>query len=140
LNLNPLAPVFSIGEKLIDKLIPDPKAKAEAAKELLILQQNGELKELETRMSAILAEAQSSDPWTSRARPSFMYLFYLVVVVLVLIAPFVGVFYPVEMDQFYHNVESGFKAIPEAMWWTFTTGFLGYAGLRTREKEKGVAG
>ena len=28
-------------------------------------------------MSAIVAEANSSDPWTSRARPSFLYLIYV---------------------------------------------------------------
>jgi hypothetical protein len=138
ININPLAPIFSIGEKLIDKLIPDPAAKAKATQDLLILQQQGELKELETRMTAILAEANSTDPWTSRARPSFMYLFYFLLLMLVIVAPFVGVFYPAEMQQFYVNVKAGFNAIPEALWWTFSTGYLGYSTLRTREKEKGV--
>ena len=58
---------------------------------------------------------------------------------LVIIAPFVGVFFPVEMQQFYENVSAGFKAIPEELWWTFTTGFVGYGGMRTYEKAKGVA-
>ncbi|PHS23530.1 MAG: hypothetical protein COA83_09695 [Methylophaga sp.] len=128
-----------MGEQIIDKLFPDPTAKAQAIQDYLLLQQQGELKELETRMSAILAEANSSDPWTSRARPTFMYLFYLVLLILVIIAPFVGIFHPDAMTQFYTNVSLGFKAIPEAMWWTFTTGFLGYAGARTYEKTKGVA-
>ncbi len=138
MNLNPLAPIFSIGEKLIDKLIPDPEAKAKATQELLVLQQQGELKALEISMSAILAEAQSPDPWTSRARPSFMYVFYFVLILLVIVAPFVGIFFPEQMAQFYINVNAGFKAIPETLWWTFTSGFLGYAGARTYEKTKGV--
>ena len=31
-------------------------------------------------MQAIVAEAQSSDPWTSRARPSFLYMVYALIV------------------------------------------------------------
>ncbi|HAO25014.1 MAG TPA: hypothetical protein DCQ49_07950 [Methylophaga sp.] len=131
--------LLDIGGKLIDKLIPDPEAKAKAQQELLAMQQRGEMAELETRMAAIMAEANSADPWTSRARPSFLYVFYFILISLVIIAPFVGVFFPVEMQQFYENVSAGFKAIPEELWWTFTTGFVGYGGMRTYEKAKGVA-
>ncbi len=31
---------------------------------------------IRTRMTAIVAEANSADPWTSRARPSFLYVMY----------------------------------------------------------------
>ena len=124
---------------LIDKLIPDKEAASKAKHELLVLQQNGQLKELEIGMSAIIAEANSSDPWTSRARPSFMYVFYFVILTLTFIAPLVGIFSPNTMEQFYTNVASGFKAIPEEMWWTFSAGYLGYAGARSYEKAKGVA-
>ena len=66
-----------VGE-IIDRVIPDPKAR-EAAKIQLIQQaQEGKLKEVEQQLSAILAEAQSKDPWTSRARPTFLYVVYLV--------------------------------------------------------------
>ncbi len=90
-----------------------------------------------TRISVMVAEASSPDPWTSRARPSFMYVFYLLLIVLVLFAPLVGVFFPLQMAQFYTNVAAGFKAIPEAMWWTFTTGYLGYTAARQYGKTKG---
>ena len=43
----PLAAIFDIGGKLIDKLIPDPEAKAKAQQELLKLQQEGRLAELQ---------------------------------------------------------------------------------------------
>lgn len=131
--------LLEIGGKLIDKLIPDPEAKAKAQQELLAMQQRGEMVELETRMAAIMAEANSADPWTSRARPSFLYVFYFILISLVIIAPFVGVFFPIEMNQFYNNVGAGFRAMPEELWWTFSVGFLGYAGARTYEKRKGVA-
>lgn len=131
--------LFQVVSKVIDKAFPDPGKKAEAQLALLKLQQDGELTEMQVKLSAILAEANSSDPWTSRARPSFMYVFYTLLLTLAIFAPFVGVFFPAQMEQFYTNVSSGFKAIPEAMWWTFTTGYLGYAGARTYEKSKGAS-
>jgi len=46
-NMFPLAAVFEIGNKLIDKLLPDPEAKAKAQAELLKMQQDGRLAELQ---------------------------------------------------------------------------------------------
>lgn len=130
--------IFGIGTKLIDKLFPDPAAKAQAQLELLKMQQSGELEEVKVQLSAIMAEANSSDPWTSRARPSFLYLFYVIVAFLVIVAPVFGVFFPAQMDQFFKNTAAGFDAIPEPMWWTFTTGYLGYVGARQYGKIKGT--
>src|SRR3569623_88183 len=61
---------------LLDKLIPDPKARDEAKLKLLELQGSQEMEATKTQLSAIMAEAQSTDPWTSRARPSFLYVMY----------------------------------------------------------------
>lgn len=134
-----LSAVTPIIGGVIDKLIPDPAAKAKAQLELAVMQQNGELKELETRMSAILAEANSTDPWTSRARPSFMYVFYFIIIMMTVVLPIVGIFNPEAMTQFYAHSKAGFDAIPEDLWWAFTAGYLGYSGARTYEKRKGVA-
>src|SRR4051812_971778 len=62
---------------LIDKIIPDPKARDEAKLKLLELQGSQEMEATRTQLSAIVAEAQSADPWTSRARPSFLYVMYV---------------------------------------------------------------
>ena len=132
--------LFDVGEKLIDRLFPDPEQKAKAKKELEALEQEGELTRLSTRMETIMAEANSEDSWTSRARPSFMYVFYLVIICLVLVAPVLGIFFPEQMTFFFDNVGTGFKAIPEELWWTFTSGYLGYGAYRTYEKKKGVNG
>jgi len=110
---------------------------ANKAAELALKVQELESNIEQARISIMVAEASSSDKWTSRARPGFLYLFYLVVVVLALAAPFVGIFFPAQMGQFYINVKAGFEAVPEAMWWTFTTGYLGYVGARQYGKIKG---
>ena len=129
-------PIPIIGEfadlarTVIDKIWPDAgeDQRAQAA---------AEIAQLQARYAAITAEAQSADPWTSRARPMFMYVFYVVVLFLVIVAPALGVWWPDRMQAFFANVAAGFAAIPEAMWWTFSAGYLGYTGARTWEKFKG---
>jgi uncharacterized membrane protein (DUF106 family) len=81
----PLGAIFDIGNKLIDKLIPDPAAKAQAQQELLKLQQEGRLAEL----NADNIEAQeltkrqqadmSSDSWLSKNIRPMTLVFILLV-------------------------------------------------------------
>lgn len=128
--------IFSIGEKLIDRLFPNPEEKLQATRELAKMEREGDLEELSLAYSAITSEATSEDKWTSRARPMFMYVFYAILLNLVIIAPLVGVFFPAQMTLFFTNVALGFKAIPEELWWLFGTGYLGYTTARTIEKRK----
>src|SRR5689334_1680757 len=62
--------------KLIDKIIPDPQARDRAKLELLKLEGDQEAAQIGQQMQAIIAEANSHDVWTSRARPSFLYVMY----------------------------------------------------------------
>ena len=107
---------------------------ATKAAELALKAQELEAQLETTKLSIAVAEASSQDKWTSRARPSFMYVFYALLITLIIVAPIIGVFFPAEMAQFYVNVKAGFEAVPEAMWWTFSAGYLGYAGVRGFEK------
>ena len=43
----PLAAIMSIGEKVLDKVLPDPEARAKAQAELIKVQQEGRLAELQ---------------------------------------------------------------------------------------------
>jgi hypothetical protein len=56
--------ILSIGGKLIDKLIPDPEAKAKAQLDLAVLAQNGELAAManDTKLFE-LEQANTSDRW-----------------------------------------------------------------------------
>ncbi len=127
--------LLSIGGKLIDKLIPDPAAKAKAHLELVTLAQNGELKELETRMSAILAEAKSADPWTSRARPSFLYVMYLMILASIPMG-ILSAFSPETATAIASGMKSWLTAIPDGMWATFGIGYAGYSAARSYDKAK----
>jgi hypothetical protein len=69
--------VIDAGLKVLDKVLPDPKAKAEAQIELMRLQQAGEFKQLEADLQLALAqtevnkvEAASADPFKSGWRPA----------------------------------------------------------------------
>lgn len=126
-----ITPVF----ELLDKVIPDPKAR-EAAK-LALMQEKGSqvLKEVEAQLSPILAEAQSADPWTSRARPSFMYVIY----VLLLASIPMAIIYAYDA-KLAGDLTVGFKAwlcaIPDPIINLFGMGYLGYTGARSFEKWK----
>lgn len=130
--------VFNLGSELIKRLFPDPAQKAQAELVLLEMQQRGELELFKTQLSAILAEAQSPDPWTSRARPSFMYVIYLLLL-FGLPMGFISAYDPTIAS----NISIGFKqwltAIPSDLYALFGVGYVGYTGARTWEKAKGVA-
>ena len=130
--LTQLLPV--VGE-VIDRVIPDPKAR-EAAKLQLVQQvQEGKLKEVEQQLSAILAEAQSKDPWTSRARPTFLYVVYLLILTSIPMA-LVHAFNPELALRLIEGFHGWLAAIPESIITLFGVGYLGYTGARSYDKFK----
>ena len=123
--------------KLLDKIIPDPQARDKAKLELLRLQGDQELATIGAQMQAIVAEANSADPWTSRARPSFLYVMYG----LILWAIPMGLIAAVD-PRMAEGIAGGMTAylrgIPEELYALFGTGYLGYTAARTWGKVKGV--
>ena len=123
--------------KLIDKIIPDPRARDAAKLELLKLQGSQELEAVRVQMSAIIAETASPDPWTSRARPSFLYVMYAII--LWAIPMGLSAATPPELAK---NIAAGMNAylggIPEPLWTLFGTGYLGYTVARQWGKAKGT--
>ena len=68
----PLAAIMSIGEKVLDKVLPDPEAKAKAMAELQRVQQEGKLAELNAdnienqELTKRLEADMKSDSWLSK--------------------------------------------------------------------------
>lgn len=122
---------------LIDKLIPDPRAKAEAKLKLLELQQVGELDLLRTQLSAIVAEAQSADPWTSRARPSFLYVMYALLLFSIPMG-LVAAWDDAVARRIIAGMTGYLQAIPEPLYVLFGTGYLGYTAARQWGKARGT--
>jgi len=123
--------------KVLDKIIPDPAAR-DAAK-LALMQAEGQqaLAEMQTQLSAILAEAQSPDPWTSRARPSFLYIIYLVIL-LCIVGGIIGIWWPGHVQTAATNITMLFNGIPDSLWTLFGVGYLGYTGARSFDKWRGA--
>lgn len=129
--------LFELLGKGIDKIFPDKAQRDEAKLKMLELQQKGDFMELEKRFDAIVAEANSKDKWTSRARPSFMYVFYL----LLLTSLPMGIVFAISPSTASNIIEgfgAWYAAIPEEIYWLFGSGYLGYTTARTYEKQKGL--
>jgi hypothetical protein len=122
--------LLSIGGKLIDKLIPDPEAKARAQLEWATLAQNGELAQMandtklfEVEQTAITDRWKSdmgSDSWLSKnIRP------------MALIAIFAAYFVFTMMSAFGYNAQESYVQLL-GQWGQII--FLAYFGGRTVEK------
>ena len=122
---------------LLDKIIPDPKERSRAKLELIALQGSQEMEALKAQLSAILAEAQSADPWTSRARPAFLYVMYLIIL-CALPMGLIAAFWPDVAGGISKGMNGYLGGIPESLWALFGTGYLGYTAARQWGKVKGV--
>ena len=122
--------LLGIGEKLIDKLIPDPEAKAKAQLELAKLAQEGELARMandaklfeveQTNVSDRWKADMSSDSWLSKnIRP------------MALAAIFVAYFLFTMMSAFGYNAQESYVQLL-GQWGQII--FLAYFGGRTVEK------
>ena len=66
----PIAALLSIGEKVLDKVLPDPGAKAEAQAKLMEMAQKGQLAELESHVKEMdSARRREIEIATSAAAP-----------------------------------------------------------------------
>ena len=130
-----VGPIASI----IDKVIPDREARARAKLALLEMEGTQELKEIEARLSAIVSEAQSPDPWTSRARPSFLYVMYALIL-WALPVGLLSLFLPDVATRLAGAMTAYLRGLPDELYALFGTGYLGYTAARQWGKIKGVEG
>lgn len=128
-----IGPITSI----LDKIIPDKEARAKAQFELFKLEGTQEMALIEARLQAIVAEAQSPDPWTSRARPSFLYVMYALILFAVPMG-MIAAFDPMTARAIGEGMTAYLSALPEPLYALFGTGYLGYTAARQWGKIKGV--
>ena len=137
--MNPLIlPIMEIGRSIIDKFVTTPEEKVKAQQALLEAAHANNLKELEISIRAIIAEAGSSDPWTSRARPSFMYVIYVLLLMSIPMG-FLSVIHPDVAEGVAKGFGAWLGAIPGELYTLFGAGYLGYTYTMTSEKKAGVA-
>lgn len=128
-----IGPIASI----IDKIIPDKADRDRAKLELLQMQGSQEMAMLQTRLSAIVAEANSRDPWTSRARPSFLYVMYAIIL-WALPMGLIAAFRPEAAQSIAAGMNAYLNGLPEPLYALFGTGYLGYTAARQWGKIAGV--
>ncbi len=127
-----LGPILGkLGGELIDNLFETEEERANAKAKLV----NLDLKRYEIQMSAIVAEAKSADPWTSRARPSFLYIIYAVIM-LCFVGGIIGIWFPNDVAMAATNIKDLLAAIPDSLWALFGAGYLGYSGARSYDKRQ----
>lgn len=119
---------------IIDKVVPDREQADKMKIKVMEMQQNGDLKQLETRMSAIISEAESTDKWTSRARPSFLYVIYLMILASIPMG-FLTAYDPILASQISTGMQQWLSSIPHDLWALFGVGYLGYSWQRSKDKQ-----
>ena len=122
---------------IIDKVIPDKAERDKAKLELLQLQGSQELETIRVQLSAIVAEANAADPWTSRARPSFLYVMYAMILLAVPMGV-VAAFRPETALAIGAGMTAYLNGLPEPLYALFGTGYLGYTAARQWGKAKGT--
>lgn len=133
MGLPVLGSILDIGTKLIDKLIPDPKAKAEALQKLQELEQNGDLAVIGGQNEINKIEAASPTLFVSGWRPSVGWVCSSALALQLVVLPLLS---------WVATLLGRTVAVPvlnTELLTTLLVGMLGLGGMRTVEKLQGVA-
>lgn len=125
--------IISSINKIIDKIFPDAETREKAKLELGNIESYREIKELESRLTLLAVELNSSDKFISRARPTFMYVFYLIILAGIPIGA-LGVYDQSLATIFCNSVKSWLSTMPHEFWVTFDIGYTGYIIGRSYDK------
>ena len=131
---DPITAVLGIGEKLVDRFFPDPKAKAEAILKLRELEQSGELAAIAGQLEINKIEAASPKLLVSGWRPSVGWVCVAGLAVQYVLGPLL------EWGTLLAGKAIKAPSMDMATLMPLLTGLLGLAGLRTFEKVKGAEG
>jgi hypothetical protein len=126
--LDPVAALFEVGSKVLDRVLPDPAQQAAAKLELMKLQQNGELAQITGQMDINKVEAASSSLFVSGWRPSIGWVCGAGFAVQFVIGPLA------EWGAALAGHPVKFPQMDTGTMMPLLLGMLGLGGLRTAEK------
>lgn len=135
MSFDPVTAGLDLLKMGIDKAFPDKTEAKRINAQLDMARQSGEMKQLEIGMSAIVMEAKSTDPWTSRARPSFLYVMYLMILMAIPMG-ILAAFKPLIATAIAVGMKAWLSAIPGELYALFGAGYLGYSGMRSMDKKQ----
>ncbi|MCO4782706.1 MAG: hypothetical protein KC646_10320 [Candidatus Cloacimonetes bacterium] len=122
-------------EKIIDRTLPNKMSQEDK----LNLTQAFEMELQNAQRDLILSESSSKDSYVSRARPTFLYLVYLILAFNFIIVPIFNQVFAL-IISLYGGSPFSFEAVPlpPDLYSLFKIVMLGYIGGRTYEKTKSV--
>lgn len=136
----PFAFLLEAGMKVLDRVLPDPKAKAEAQMKLLELQQSGALKELDAELQLAVGqlevnkvEAAAPDVFRGGWRPFIGWVCGTALAFQFVVRPFLLWLAPAI------GLPAGMPELDMGDLMTVLLGMLGLGGMRTFERVKGKA-
>lgn len=142
--MNPLllSGLFDLGKGLIDRLFPDPAAKAAAQLELLRMEQTGALAQLaaETDLAKLqiqtnIEESKSTNWWVAGWRPAIGWVCGAGLAYAALVEPFARF-----AAKVWFGYTGDFPIIDTDLTMQILMGMLGLGAMRSVEKIKGAEG
>ena len=125
--MTPVSGLLGIGKTLIERLIPDNNARAEAEATLAKMEASGELQLLLGQLEINQAEAAHRSIFVAGWRPAVGWICALALANNFILVPYVGAFAP------------AIQPLDLTVMMPVLLGMLGLAGARTIEKIKRVA-
>lgn len=140
MSFDPLSALFDLGKVAIEKIWPDPSARAAQLLELEKLKQTGDLAQLNAHVQLMLGqievnkiEAASEDNFTRRGRPFIIWVCGISLAYSFLIEPLMRF-----IAQVVFKYAGPFPVLQMDQLTTILMGLLGLGVMRTVEKIKGV--
>lgn len=130
----PLAPVIDIVGKVIDRVIPDPAAAAEAKLKLATLEQNGELTAMLAQTDTNKVEAASDSVFVAGWRPFCGWIGGCGLAYAAIVEPTARFVATVMVGY-----QGDFPAIDTTVTMQVLFGMLGLGAMRSYDKVKGTA-
>jgi len=126
--------IVDLTKTVIERVLPDPKQKADALLELTKLEQSGDLAVIAGQVDINKIEAASPNVFIAGWRPAVGWVLACGLAVMLVIGPLMAwgsalAGRPIEQPK-----------MPADIIMALTTGLLGLSGMRTWEKYKGVEG
>ena len=132
--MDPITAILGIGNKLIDHFFPDANQAAAAKLKLLEMQQSGDLAVMASQMDINKIEAANPSIFVSGWRPFIGWVCGISLAYAAIIEP-VSRFFATVLFKY----NGAFPIIDTTLTLQILLGLLGLAGMRSWEKEKGVA-
>ena len=123
---DPISAVFSIGEKIIDRVVPDKNAARIAKEELAKMEQQGELSIIAGQLKINAVEAAHKSIFVAGWRPAVGWICASALAYHFVISPILDIWVDIPVME----VESLYPIL---------MGMLGLGGMRSFEKMKGVS-